>query len=166
MNRLNMLQIVEDLQQLLVRVIELSPSCSSYRRLHSVYAAMMSTDLEALYNSLKTAVYDDIKVVRQYDHIISTTNDHILLGGVTEVGEVLTAPIVALESVNVRYELKPEPPALYQKYMIKAGDTLSEIAERFHTTMLVLEDLNYQITNPDLIHAGSNIFVPAVKQHV
>ena len=40
-------------------------------------------------------------------------------------------------------------------YVVKDGDTLSQIAERHGTTVARLVSLN-QIENPDLIHPGKN----------
>lgn len=52
----------------------------------------------------------------------------------------------------------PVPPK-YQFYTIRSGDTLSEIAERFGTTVSVLQRLN-GITNPDVIYAGDTLRIP------
>ena len=41
-------------------------------------------------------------------------------------------------------------------YVVKEGDTLSEIAERHGTTVEALVSLN-QIENPDLIHPGQEL---------
>ena len=43
-------------------------------------------------------------------------------------------------------------------YTIQSGDTLSEIAVKFNTTVVRLCELN-NITNPDLIYAGDTIRV-------
>ena len=49
---------------------------------------------------------------------------------------------------------KPKPPApQYTAYVIRSGDTLSEIAQRFGTTIATLQALN-NIQNPNLIYAG------------
>lgn len=49
-----------------------------------------------------------------------------------------------------------------QSYLIKKGDCLSVIAQRFRTTVAVLLQLNPQITNPDKIYAGQWLTVPAI----
>ena len=41
-------------------------------------------------------------------------------------------------------------------YVVKDGDTLSQIAERHGTTVAALVSLN-QIENPDLIHPGQEL---------
>lgn len=47
----------------------------------------------------------------------------------------------------------------YITYVIQPGDTLSEIAERYGTTYQTLASLN-QISDPNLIYAGSTIRIP------
>lgn len=55
---------------------------------------------------------------------------------------------------------KPKPPApQYTTYVIRSGDTLSEIAQRFGTTIATLQALN-NIQNPNLIYAGNTIRIP------
>ena len=46
-----------------------------------------------------------------------------------------------------------------QYYVVEAGDTLSEIAVKFGTTVSKLLSLNPRIKNPDLIYAGEAIRV-------
>ncbi len=50
-------------------------------------------------------------------------------------------------------------PPKYQFYTIRSGDTLSEIAERFGTTVPILQQLN-GISNPNVIYAGNTIRIP------
>ena len=55
---------------------------------------------------------------------------------------------------------KPKPPSpQYTAYVIRSGDTLSEIAQRFGTTIATLQALN-NIQNPNLIYAGNTIRIP------
>src|SRR4051812_19735651 len=44
-------------------------------------------------------------------------------------------------------------------YKIKSGDTLTTIAQRYHTSVATLVRLNH-IANPNVIHAGQVIKVP------
>lgn len=44
-------------------------------------------------------------------------------------------------------------------YVIKAGDNLTKIAQKYNTTIKELCILN-NITNPDLIYAGEKLLVP------
>ena len=45
------------------------------------------------------------------------------------------------------------------RYHINEGDTLSDIATKYHTTVKLLCDLN-NIENPNLIYAGRTLLVP------
>ena len=53
----------------------------------------------------------------------------------------------------------PSPSPQYITYVIQPGDTLSEIALRYGTTISTLTQLN-GISNPDKIYAGNTIKVP------
>lgn len=53
----------------------------------------------------------------------------------------------------------PESSSSTRTYTIQPGDTLSEIAQRFGTTVSALASLN-GISNPDLIYAGQTIRIP------
>ena len=44
-------------------------------------------------------------------------------------------------------------------YVIKKGDSLSVIAQRYHTTVKTLCELN-DIKDPDLIYAGNKLLLP------
>ena len=46
-------------------------------------------------------------------------------------------------------------------YVIEKGDCLSVIAQRYHTTVKVLCELN-NISNPNLIYAGNKLLVPYI----
>lgn len=54
----------------------------------------------------------------------------------------------------------PTPPPTLIYYVVKAGDTLSEIAVKFNTTLSELVKLN-NITNPNLIYPGQNLLIPS-----
>lgn len=45
----------------------------------------------------------------------------------------------------------------YARYVVKHGDTLSYIAEKYHMSLSTLERLNPQMKNPNLIHPGDVI---------
>ena len=51
-------------------------------------------------------------------------------------------------------------PAAGTSYAIKAGDTLSRIAQQNGTTVDALMKLNPQITNPNMIYAGKSLTLP------
>ena len=44
-------------------------------------------------------------------------------------------------------------------YVIKKGDCLSVLAQRYHTTVKILCELN-NIANPDKIYAGNKLLIP------
>ena len=46
-------------------------------------------------------------------------------------------------------------------YVIEKGDCLSVIAQRYHTTVKVLCELN-NISHPNLIYAGNKLLVPYI----
>ena len=46
------------------------------------------------------------------------------------------------------------------RYTIKSGDCLSVIAQRYHTSVAILMELNPQIVHPNLIYAGHTMLVP------
>ena len=56
---------------------------------------------------------------------------------------------------------RPAPPSAptYITYTLQPGDTLSEIAERFGTTVSSLSALN-GISDPNLIYAGNTLRIP------
>lgn len=75
----------------------------------------------------------------RYNRLTSTGYDYYAVQN--KVNEILSG-----KSGNAEY------------YTIQAGDTLSEIAVKFNTTVVRLCELN-NITNPDLIYAGNTIRV-------
>lgn len=104
------------------------------------------------------------------------TNDFLAAGGdgytmfancetVTEAGgldEVLAAYIQAKGVVApvVDGRISDKPVAQISEYMVKPGDTLSELADDFGLSLKELIELN-SITNPSLIYAGQTLVVPA-----
>lgn len=81
-----------------------------------------------------------VNMIARYNGIVDT--DFL------EVDRVLRIPVSTIPNKN-----------MYQEYTIQSGDTLSKIAERFHTTVEALSKLN-GITDPDTIWAGNVIKVP------
>ena len=49
------------------------------------------------------------------------------------------------------------------RYTIQRGECLSVIAQRYHTTVAVLMELNPYITNPNKIYEGKTLLVPYIK---
>ena len=52
---------------------------------------------------------------------------------------------------------------MYDKYLIKQGDTLNSIAKKFNTNERIILDLN-NIPFPDMLRAGKEIIVPINKE--
>ncbi|WP_298577619.1 LysM peptidoglycan-binding domain-containing protein [uncultured Luteimonas sp.] len=65
-----------------------------------------------------------------------------------------------IEGAPPRPDPGDAPPAEGSRYTVRPGDTLSAIAARFGTTAQALAQSN-GIRNPDLIHAGTTLRVPA-----
>ena len=71
---------------------------------------------------------------------------------------IRTAGLNHLSDAPVSPAPEPEPPD-YITYIIQPGDTLSQLAVRFGTTVNVLASLN-DLTDPDLIYAGQTLRIP------
>lgn len=71
---------------------------------------------------------------------------------------IRTAGLNHLSDAPVSPSPEPEPPD-YITYIIQPGDTLSQLAVRFGTTVNVLASLN-DLTDPDLIYAGQTLRIP------
>lgn len=56
------------------------------------------------------------------------------------------------------YKQPPDDNVIYQYHTVEAGDTLSELADRFNTTVPRLERLNY-LENPDEIQVGQKLLI-------
>ena len=50
-------------------------------------------------------------------------------------------------------------------YIIKKGDTLNELAEKYHVTLKRLLELNPHISNADNIVIGTKLFVPGANEN-
>ena len=64
--------------------------------------------------------------------------------------------VVSMPQVQVQSYEQPSVQPSGTTYVVQAGDTLSEIAQRFGTTYQHLADIN-GIANPNLIHVGQEI---------
>ena len=72
---------------------------------------------------------------------------------------------VAGTTRNVPDKRKPsnkvaELPAILEKYKVKKGDTLSQIAEKFRTSLKSLLKANKNIKDPNMISIGQSIVIP------
>lgn len=96
---------------------------------------------QALYNSYKTNFIDPIG--KELDELIAKMNADAKKSTTT------TTPTPA-----------PTPKPQYETYTIKYGDTLSEIAQRYGTTVQKILDANPYITNKNKIYAGKTLQIP------
>jgi LysM repeat protein len=53
----------------------------------------------------------------------------------------------------------PKPKPTYRTYVVRAGDTLSGIASRFHTTVSAIANLNH-ISDPSKLRVGQVLLIP------
>ena len=72
---------------------------------------------------------------------------------------------VAGTTRNVPDKPKPsnkasELPEILEKYKVKKGDTLSQIAEKFRTSLKSLLKANKNIKDPNMISIGQSIVIP------
>ena len=68
-----------------------------------------------------------------------------------------------VREVLKRDERKKDKKRFYSTYIVKSGDTLSYIAQKLHTTVKELTELN-DISNPNLIYPGEILKVPELKR--
>ncbi len=71
------------------------------------------------------------------------------------VGQVILIPG---DGITPEPEPTPTPEGDVTRYVIQSGDTLSEIAQEYGTTVSALASYN-NISNPDLIYAGATIVI-------
>ena len=72
-------------------------------------------------------------------------------------GKDYVDPLPYLEGIlNFKKEVEP----IDEVYIVKKGDTLSEIAEKYNTTYQELAEYN-NISNPDMIYVGQEIKIPS-----
>lgn len=69
--------------------------------------------------------------------------------------------VVSMPQVQVQSYEQPSVHPSGTTYVVQAGDTLSEIAQRFGTTYQHLAAIN-GISNPDIIHVGDRIVIDGV----
>ena len=95
---------------------------------------------------------------------------YVLAGAAMPAGGVAEQPKVEVISPKVQEKVvddapvndTPEPEIVSgpMTYCIEAGDTLFELAMRFHTTVDAILAINPQITDANFIRAGENITIP------
>ena len=78
----------------------------------------------------------------------TTVSELARINGISNPNLIYTGQVLKLDGVKVE-----EPKKAGKTYTVKAGDTLSEIAQKFNTTISRLVELN-GINNPNLIQTG------------
>ena len=53
----------------------------------------------------------------------------------------------------------PSPVGPFKKHIVKSGETLSGIAQKYGTTVQFLCEINH-ISNPDVLHVKQQLMVP------
>jgi spore coat assembly protein SafA len=84
---------------------------------------------------------------------ILRANPQITNPNVISVGQVIRIPRRGA----------PPPTVRGRRYVIRAGDTLGNIAARFGVTVNAILRANPQITNPELIYPGMVIIIPGAR---
>ena len=67
--------------------------------------------------------------------------------------EIYPGEVLKIYPKEKRDERKKDKKRFYSTYIVKSGDTLSYIAQKLHTTVKELTELN-DISNPNLIYPG------------
>jgi LysM repeat protein len=70
-----------------------------------------------------------------------------------------TAPPLMIVTATPGLPPPPTPPAGNQRYVVREGDTLSTIAERFDVTEAAIMDAN-NLSDPDHILVGQELIIP------
>ena len=85
------------------------------------------------------------------------------LGGMQDLPGGQVAGTTTTPSTRKRTDQKVAPavlPEIPDKYKVKKGDTLSQIAERFKTSLKELLRSNKDISDPNMIRIGQSITIP------
>jgi len=107
----------------------------------------------------------DLKVIADFS---STTADYLadlnpaILRWCTppEMEVAVKVPVGTAEQCSSRLAaIPPENRVTWRKHQVKSGETLSQIADRYHTEVSTLKTLN-RIKNAHTIRAGSTLIVP------
>ena len=85
------------------------------------------------------------------------------INGLTNPDEIYPGEVLKIYPKEKRDERKKDKKRFYSTYIVKSGDTLSYIAQKLHTTVKELTELN-DISNPNLIYPGEILKVPELKR--
>lgn len=95
--------------------------------------------------ALARRFYSTVEEITQANHLYPPVTDPYLI----YPGQLLVIPSIPIA----------RPPVLY---LVSPGDVLFRIAQRFSTHVDLLAGINPEISNPDLIYPGQQVFVPAL----
>jgi membrane-bound lytic murein transglycosylase D len=107
----------------------------------------------------------DLKVIAKF---CGTTEDYLvelnpnLLRWCTppEMEVAVKVPVGTAQDCARQIEaIPPEDRVTWRRHQIRSGETLSQIADRYNTTVAILKSLN-RIKNPRVIRAGGTLIVP------
>ncbi len=76
-----------------------------------------------------------------------------------EAMKALAESVAAKPEINVARSFSEDYPKEGVAYTVETGDTLSAIAQKFHSTVADIQNAN-KIANPKELRAGQTIFVP------
>jgi LysM repeat protein len=76
-------------------------------------------------------------------------------GGGTEQPSVQPSPTTVAAPASP----SPSPSPAAETYTVKSGDTLSDIARRFDTTVEAIVELN-ELDDPDVLNIGDELIIP------
>jgi len=79
---------------------------------------------------------------------------------IMDANSQITDPDLIYVGQVLRIPQSTPAPSDYVEYVVQSGDTLSEIAARYGTTVSALMNANPQITDPDLIYVGQVLRIP------
>lgn len=68
------------------------------------------------------------------------------------------------QSVHAQEQPQEQPAPVVQNVVVQPGDSLSKIATAHNTTYIRLFDANPQIVNPNVIHPGDSVRIPAPNE--
>jgi len=77
----------------------------------------------------------------------------------------IAAPVLETVAAPAPGPAAPAQPAA-QTYTVAAGDTLSEVAEQHETTWKRLYDKNETVADPDVLHVGTELAIPAPDEQL
>jgi LysM repeat protein len=127
-------------------------------------AEKLTSAAESLEESNKETIANSLAILNSASStggVEKMTPEQLAAYGITP--EV--APVVAQEPGTAEKEKAEQAESAKQAgYTIQKGDTLSQLAEKYGTTVEALMEANKQITNKDLIYEGAQLNIPGQEK--